>query len=47
MPLLARWLIPGQNATTVLTVAFEGAVVSPPPSHLLKLGDLYSSLDLD
>lgn len=27
-PLLARRLIPGQNATTVLTVAFDGAVPS-------------------
>lgn len=39
-PLLARWLIPGQNTTTVLTVAFDGAALSP-PSHL-ELGDLYS-----
>lgn len=28
-PLLACRLIPGQNATTVLTVAFDGAAVSP------------------
>lgn len=28
-PLLTRWLVPGPNATTVLTVAFDGAALLP------------------